>query len=632
MGLALGWMAIALAGLAGAPKMERANGPIQYTVRFVETEGLGWREAVFTRLTPVSRQGAATIWTAPQNVIPRLMQSATKGSGPNGWTSPIMSARNGSPVHFAIRKNQQLVTQVAWNDDERPETGKPETVRTGPVGTMTGRQLDQGVLVQLVLEDTEVRAIHRVSLGGSMKTKCSPETKKAAYYIEDRAGSPDFRSMVDLSNALISMKGEVERSDEYLGLVLPTGRHMTDDVLYLSSGPEAPCVSNQAATCESAGKKDLGHASIPAPGGPVSPDTIAEIRIEGNVSIPAEKIKAKLLSRAGEPVNARKMSADFKTLTQTKWFSYVQMKFGGKKNILTFVLHEMPTTTHADRAGVTCQDASPIVKSTTSTDCACQKDDVIRAHLETTSPASPCCTSSLSEAPCAKADEAQAVAIEVPEIASQEIAGEWLIPKDGILLVSFGPHTVADQDGKAVIRERLAIVEAEGVTDGAVQRTSRVPSFLPSPHPATAAPRVIPAPVVVPNLPTAVPVPPSRSIPQGAHPDGTPAELPPLPADETETPHPSDSAEPTPSPQIKKSQQPARPAADAQMKKTGYLTTPRLSAAPALFLTTPNVGLQFLVPLKPFSFQLPFNRRLEIEIFGRVVPNPAPIRGSTSTD
>ena len=46
---------------------------------------------------------------------------------------------------------------------------------------------------------------------------------------------------------------------------------------------------------------------------------------------------------------------------------------------------------------------------------------------------------------------------------------------------------------------------------------------------------------------------------------------------------------------------------------------------PALFLPTPSVGLQFLIPLKPLSVRLPFNRRLEIEIFGRVVRNPEPI-------
>ena len=213
---------------------------------------------------------------------------------------------------------------------------------------------------------------------------------------------------------------------------------------------------------------------------------------------------------------------------------------------------------------------------------------MIQAHLERISPASAVCTSSTSSVACVKGDETRAVAIEVPEIDSQEIMGEWLVPKDGILLVSFGPHTVADKDGKAVVRERLAIVEAEGIADGAVQRTSRVPGFVPSPRsvlpPATAAPRTIPAPVVAPKVPIAVPVPPSRSIPQGAHPDGTPAELPPLPADEIETPHPSQSAEPSPSPQSKKTQPPAKPASDSQTKKTGYQTTPTSTAIPGMFL------------------------------------------------
>ncbi len=156
MGLALGWTAIALSGLAGAPNTERANGPIQYSIRFVEVEGLGWREAIFTRLTPVTRQVAATVWTAPKGVRKEILQSAVKNSDGHVAQTGVTKALNGSPVHFAIRKNQQLVTQVAWNGDDRPETGEPETVRTGPVCTMTGRQLDQGVLVQLVLEDTEV--------------------------------------------------------------------------------------------------------------------------------------------------------------------------------------------------------------------------------------------------------------------------------------------------------------------------------------------------------------------------------------------------------------------------------------------------------------------------------------------
>jgi hypothetical protein len=36
------------------------------------------------------------------------------------------------------------------------------------------------------------------------------------------------------------------------------------------------------------------------------------------------------------------------------------------------------------------------------------------------------------------------------------------------------------------------------------------------------------------------------------------------------------------------------------------------------------VGLQFLLPIQPVSLKLPFNRRLEIEIYGRVVRNTEP--------
>ncbi len=61
MGVALGWVAFALAGVAAAPHPGRQTEQITYTVRYVEAEGLGWRGAVFTRLKPVSRQGAATV-------------------------------------------------------------------------------------------------------------------------------------------------------------------------------------------------------------------------------------------------------------------------------------------------------------------------------------------------------------------------------------------------------------------------------------------------------------------------------------------------------------------------------------------------------------------------------------------
>src|SRR5262249_6354890 len=105
MGVALGWIALALAGVAAAPRTERADVEIRYKVWFVTTQGLGWREAVFTRLTPVTRQGAATVWTAPQSVVPRLLDYAVKDVNTNVLQAPKVTARSGSPAHVSTRAN-----------------------------------------------------------------------------------------------------------------------------------------------------------------------------------------------------------------------------------------------------------------------------------------------------------------------------------------------------------------------------------------------------------------------------------------------------------------------------------------------------------------------------------------------
>ena len=47
MGATLGWIALALSGLGITPQSEREKPPITYTVRMIEADGVGWREAVF---------------------------------------------------------------------------------------------------------------------------------------------------------------------------------------------------------------------------------------------------------------------------------------------------------------------------------------------------------------------------------------------------------------------------------------------------------------------------------------------------------------------------------------------------------------------------------------------------------
>jgi hypothetical protein len=101
-----------------------------------------------------------------------------------------------------------------------------------------------------------------------------------------------------------------------------------------------------------------------------------------------------------------------------------------------------------------------------------------------------------------------------------------------------------------------------------------------------------------------------------------------LPADETQPP-PNDSSEPLASPQKKKPQlqpQPEpKPATDQSANKTGF-TAPKSAAIsiPGLLLPmnpASPASLQFLLPLRPLSLRLPFRQRLEIEVFGRVVPD-----------
>jgi hypothetical protein len=105
--------------------------------------------------------------------------------------------------------------------------------------------------------------------------------------------------------------------------------------------------------------------------------------------------------------------------------------------------------------------------------------------------------------------------VQVPEISQAKVEGEWLIPNNCVLLVSLGVKTVADDQGKAVVRERVAVIEVNPTAMPAAQ-LSAVDDFEPTPLP--------PARLAMPALP-------ARSIPQSFRPNGDAVEvdLPPLP-------------------------------------------------------------------------------------------------------
>ena len=107
--------------------------------------------------------------------------------------------------------------------------------------------------------------------------------------------------------------------------------------------------------------------------------------------------------------------------------------------------------------------------------------------------------------------------VQVPEISSARIEGEWLVPTDAILVVTLGVDTVADEQGKAVVRERVAVIEFDGGT-----ADSPKDEVAPASH-AEVAPA---PPVLVGALP--MPAMPSRSNPEAFDPTGKLVDLPPL--------------------------------------------------------------------------------------------------------
>ncbi|SIO11639.1 outer membrane protein assembly complex, YaeT protein [Singulisphaera sp. GP187] len=83
---------------------------------------------------------------------------------------------------------------------------------------------------------------------------------------------------------------------------------------------------------------------------------IVEVRVEGNVSITSDQVRAKILSREGSQLDQDRIDADIQTLLGTKWFSDVSPYFDkstdGKGFILTFVVRELPVLSHVEFRGL----------------------------------------------------------------------------------------------------------------------------------------------------------------------------------------------------------------------------------------------------------------------------------------
>ncbi len=623
MGISLGWVVFFVAGVTGAPPAERGAAQISYTVKMVEAEGVGWREAVFTHLKPVTRQGAATVWTLPKNATASLIKEICKSPAGAVVAAPRVTAFSGVPAAIQVRGNRTFVTQVAWNGDEIGAKATPEDVRVGWHATMIGRPLDQGILVKLVVEDTEIRGVHKMSVNLPHELNVTKSDIPVSGILQG-----------EMITSRMSPLAFEAKPFEATGSAANDAKKAKLQVLWdkaLTAYKEGKYIE-----CEALARRAME----------LDPEELAH-------SMLAYKAKAERRLTEDKQRRVEKHAETEAFLGWTDGFA--------RHLTATREVNESP------------RQETPELPSDPSCDC-------------------PAGAAPIAGGSCKDA-------LELPEIANQEVVGEWLIPKGECLLVSFGPHTVADKDGKAIVKERLAVFEADearGVGPSTYRAMTGAPRFgIPAP-PAPMAPppanygapipegpapptagfrptppssfdQVLPparymrddlkylapgpdaasgndqaatqptksqeknteAPARIARVPAPVAAPtakmpalPDRSIPQGIHKDGTKAKLPALPEDEMDDDSSdSESAEPLPSPQIRKPRTP-KPAGDAGTTKASF-TLPKASTVflPSVFLPGSSVGFQFLMPLKPLSLRLPFNQRLEIEIFGRVVPD-----------
>jgi hypothetical protein len=464
MSIALGALAVVLAGLGGPNPPKSESPEIIFRFKLVEIRGLEWRAAHGHGLRPVASRGGVSAWTAPRDFLKSLPEGTVK----EGNASPSVAAAWQSVTHITMRQGHPFVTQASWRGDDLPPRETTEQVREGMTATIRGRRLDQGILAHLVIEDTDVHAVHTVDLPAA------------------------------------------------------------------ATGPSCCPAAKTARACEQACPAVLDGAVTQAAFAPLPSQTCCAAEAAQAAGCAAAKTAACAVAHAGD---------------------------------------------------------------------------------------------------CGKtaADSGHPLRLQIPEIGRGEIAGEWLIPRDEVLLVGFGPHTVADESCKAAVRERLAVITAEEIEDALPQATTG--GVLPQALPTLGRPGEVAAPGVFATVPGAnMPALPSRTLPQGVTADGAAVDLPPLPDDSKASDPADSSAAPQPSPQTRR---PAPqtdaapigpPAAKPSASKDARASKAAFAAPLALFRPAglPSIGLpnlQFTLPLKPLELKLPLNQKLQLELLGRVVPD-----------
>src|SRR5262245_28442247 len=168
---ALGFLALTLFGADGSPN--GAARPVQFRVKLMEMDGLSWRETLYSKLHAVTRQQACAVWTCDRETAQALAEKSTRV-----LFSPQLLAEPGVAAQYSQKATRRVVSQLTRHADGPVDHAVSvayapdvEELREGCQFTVSGRQLDQGMLVKLLVEESRVAAVHQVKLTEFVSSK-----------------------------------------------------------------------------------------------------------------------------------------------------------------------------------------------------------------------------------------------------------------------------------------------------------------------------------------------------------------------------------------------------------------------------------------------------------------------------
>ncbi len=180
MNMTAGLLALLMLGAPDGPP-ESAEVPVGYQIKVLEMKGLEWRGDLHDKLTPVARQGGATIWTASRDLLPLL----TKESGqvvysPKAATGQEVPAQIRNQLQRAIVANLKRVADGPFGQATRLSY-QPEIdhVRESFSIAVRCRKLDQGVLARVVIDETRLASLYTYTIHESVRKGPDTEGKPA---------------------------------------------------------------------------------------------------------------------------------------------------------------------------------------------------------------------------------------------------------------------------------------------------------------------------------------------------------------------------------------------------------------------------------------------------------------------